>query len=156
MGERSEVADREVTAPLSKPPQITVAKWVEGQVFEAGVPGRPSLRVDGKSKAAPSPFDALMIAIGTCAAVDVVEIMGKRRTPVSSLEVETKVTRSDESPRCLKHVWLTFRMVGEGIDRPNAERAIELSVNKYCSVRNSLNPGVPVEWKLELNGDSGS
>jgi putative redox protein len=36
----------------------------------------------------------------------------------------------------------------------HAERAIELAVTKYCSVRNSLDPNVPVEWALELNGDA--
>ena len=156
MGERGAAPDREMTAPAPRPPQIVVAKWTEGQQFEAGVPGHPSILVDGRSKAAPSPFDALMIAIGTCAAVDVVEIMGKRRTPVESCEVEVKVTRAEESPRCLKHVWLTFRIKGAAIDRANAERAIDLSVNKYCSVRSSLHPNIPVEWKLELNGDIGS
>jgi putative redox protein len=42
-------------------------------------------------------------------------------------------------------------MVGE-IERVHAERAIDLSVSKYCSVRNSLDPEMPIEWVLELNG----
>jgi putative redox protein len=47
-------------------------------------------------------------------------------------------------------ILLTFRIAGAGIEREHAERAIDLAVNKYCSVRDSLDPNIPVEWKLEL------
>jgi putative redox protein len=46
---------------------------------------------------------------------------------------------------------MTFRITGGGIEREAAERAIELSITKYCSVRNSLDPDIPVEWSLQLN-----
>jgi putative redox protein len=59
-------------------------------------------------------------------------------------------TRQDASPRRLKHVLLIFRISGEGIEREQALKAIELSVTKYCSVRDSLDPNIPVEWQLEL------
>jgi putative redox protein len=133
------------------PPQVAVATWKGDQEFDAGVPGRATIRVDGHSKTAPSPVDLMVISIGTCSAVDVVEILAKRRTPVEALEVTTTVTRADEAPRKLTHVWVTFKIRGAGIERVHAERAIELSVNKYCSVRTSLDPEIPVEWNLELN-----
>jgi putative redox protein len=44
-------------------------------------------------------------------------------------------------------------MVSE-VDRLHAERAIDLSVTKYCSVRDSLDPNLPIEWKLVLNGET--
>ena len=59
-------------------------------------------------------------------------------------------TREDASPRRLKHVLLLFRISGAGIEREQALKAIELSVTKYCSVRDSLDPNIPVEWELEL------
>jgi len=45
---------------------------------------------------------------------------------------------------------LAYRIAGEGIERVHAERAIELAVTKYCSVRDSLNPDIPINWTLEL------
>ena len=42
-------------------------------------------------------------------------------------------------------------MRGAGIERDQAERAIDLAVNKYCSVKESLNPDIAIAWVLELN-----
>jgi putative redox protein len=93
----------------------------------------------------------LLNALGACSAVDVVEILAKRRTPVRSLEVEVTGRRVETIPRRLEHVTLRFIIRGAKIERVHAERAIELSVNKYCSVRDSLRPDVPVEWELDLD-----
>jgi len=49
-------------------------------------------------------------------------------------------------------IHLTYTMVSE-VDRLHAERAIDLSVTKYCSVRDSLDPNLPIEWTLVLNGE---
>jgi putative redox protein len=131
-------------------PERVVAKWAGEHLFDAGRLGRPTARFDGDGRAAPSPVDALLASIGTCSAVDVVDILAKRRTPVESLEVEVVAERVDTIPRHLKHVMLIFRIAGAGIERVQAERAVELSVAKYCSVSSSLRPDVPVEWKIEL------
>jgi putative redox protein len=48
---------------------------------------------------------------------------------------------------------LHYRVTGAEIDRAHPERAIELSVTKYCSVRDSLDPNMPIEWRLTLNGE---
>jgi putative redox protein len=49
-------------------------------------------------------------------------------------------------------IHLAYRMRGAGVERAHAERAIELAITKYCSVRDSLDPAIPVEWSLELEG----
>ncbi|HZK78045.1 MAG TPA: hypothetical protein VFC35_03995, partial [Gemmatimonadaceae bacterium] len=55
-------------------------------------------------------------------------------------------------PRRFKHITLNFTIAGEDIDRAQAVRAIDLSVTKYCSVKDSLDPNIPVVWHLVLNG----
>jgi putative redox protein len=86
--------------------------------------------------------------------VDVVSILEKRRTPAATLEVDVHGERADAMPARLTNVQLVFRITGTGIEREQAERAIELAVNKYCSVRDSLDPAMPVELMLELNGEA--
>ncbi|MGH7623306.1 MAG: OsmC family protein, partial [Gemmatimonadaceae bacterium] len=93
----------------------------------------------------------LLSALATCSAMDVVEILKKKRTPLASLEIEVIGSRVNAVPAPLEAVLLKFRITGEGIDRDAALHAIELSVNKYCSVRDSLDPKIPVTWELELN-----
>ena len=138
---------------MSEPQRVSV-KWVGEHKFDAGRPGRPTVRIDGDGVTGPSPVDTLLVALATCTSHDVVDILAKRRTPVESLQIDVVAERVDTVPRHLKHVMLNFRMGGSGIERVHAERAVELAVTKYCSVRDSLRPDVPVEWTIDLASES--
>ncbi|MDQ4079850.1 MAG: OsmC family protein, partial [Gemmatimonadota bacterium] len=121
------------------------------ETFEGGRPDGPTITVDGHGTSSQSPVDVVLTGLASCSSIDVVSILAKRRTPVKSLEVDVVGERAnDRVPRRLVRIGLTFRIAGAGIEREQAERAIQLAVNKYCSVRDSLDPNIPVEWKLEL------
>ena len=60
--------------------------------------------------------------------------------------------RAAAVPARVTAIQLTYSITGKDIDRSHAERAIDLAVNKYCSVRDSLDPNMPIDWKLVLNG----
>jgi putative redox protein len=137
-------------APIVRPPQRIIAVWKGEEAFDTSKPGGPVSRIDGHGVTGQGPVDMLLSALGTCSAMDVVNILAKQRTPASSLEVEVVGTRENASPRRLKHALLIFRISGAGIEREQALKAIALSVTKYCSVRDSLDPKIPVEWELEL------
>jgi putative redox protein len=133
-----------------KPPATIHVQWLGEERFDAGRLGGPPIRLDGSGKTAQSPVDALLSALGTCTSVDVVEILAKRRTPVESLQVEVIGKRVATVPRRFSHITLIYHIAGQGIEQDQAERAIELAVNKYCSVRDSLAREIEVEWKLDL------
>ena len=154
-GPRTEEVAGVVPAPVTdRPPNRVVVRWRGGEEFESGRPGGPTLRVDGNAKVAQSPVDVLLTALATCSSIDVVSILAKRRTPVESLEIDVVAERAnDRVPRKVIRIVLTYRIAGPGIERVHAERAIELALTKYCSVRDSLDPKIPVEWKLELKND---
>ena len=139
-----------VPAAKEKPPATIHVEWLGEERFEAGRPNGPALLVDGTGKTAQSPVDALLSALGSCTAIDVVEILAKRRTPVTSLRVEVVGQRVTTVPHRFRHITLIYHIVGDGIEREHAERAIDLAVNKYCSVRDSLSREIVVEWKLDL------
>ena len=141
-------------ASAGKPPTRITARWQGEHRFEFGREGGPVTRVDASAKTAPSPVDTLAGALATCTAVDVVDILAKRRTPVASLAVDVVGTRRQGVPARLTHVLLAYRITGEGVERVHALRAIELAVTKYCSVGSSLNPDIPVTWTLELEGEA--
>ena len=124
--------------------------WAGGQQFDAGRPGGATHRIDGDATSGPSPVDTLLNALAACTAIDVVEILAKRRTPVRTLQVQVDGARAAATPSRVIGVLLTYRIAGDGIERVHAERAIELAVTKYCSVRDSLDPSLPVRWALEL------
>jgi putative redox protein len=124
--------------------------WVGAGEFEAYRGGGPRMRVDADAKSAPSPFDALLAAIATCAATDVVSILAKQRTPVTALHVAVAAQRVAATPRRLAAAMLHFAISAPGTTSAKAERAVELSVTKYCSVRSSLLAEVSVTWSVEL------
>lgn len=142
---------REIQAAGKKRVNHIVARWVEGEAFDTGQPGHSTVRIDGTRKTGPGPVDMLLSALATCSAMDVVSILAKRRTPVSTMEIEVRGERADAVPAKLTSIALIYRVVGDGIEREHAERAIDLALNKYCSVRDSLDPSIPIEWTLLLN-----
>ena len=151
------------TSPAPKPParpsignpiSRSHSVWRSGFEFESGVDERTHI-IDGKSKSAPSPVETLLGAIGTCAGSDVVDILEKQRTPVKRLEVDVVGTRRPEHPRRLIALEVTFTIDGPGIEPPQAERAIALSIEKYCTVAASLSGDIPFTSILVLNGSRG-
>ena len=125
-------------------------EWVGGLQFDACREGGPTIRLDGDSKTGPSPFDALLAAIATCAASDVVHIMEKQRTPLRAMSVRVESNRVSAIPRRLASAALHFSLQGAGITPEKAECAVELSVTRYCSVRSSLLTEVPVTWTIDV------
>jgi putative redox protein len=137
-----------VTPTVSHPPMHV--RWLGDLQFEAGRAGQPPVRIDGDAQSAPGPFDTLLAAIATCATVDVVTILGKQRTPPQSLEVRVEATRLASTPRRMHSAALHYTIRAAGAARAQVERAVELSITKYCSVRSSLAGDVPVTWTIEL------
>lgn len=136
-------------AKLLPHPSIEV-EWLGANEFEAHRAGGPKVHIDGDSKSAPSPFDALLAAIATCAATDVVSILAKQRTPARALRVTVEAQRIAATPRRLASAALHFLIAAPGTTRAKAQRAVELSVTKYCSVRSSLLAGIAVTWTVAL------
>ncbi len=130
-------------------------EWKGDRRFDTGRPGGPTLRLDGNAETGQTPVDALVSALTACTAVDVVEILAKRRTPLSALSIDAVGTRAETVPKRVVSVLLTYHLSGDGVDRVHAERAVELAITKYCSVRDSLDPALPVHFSVVLNGDVG-
>ncbi|HEY0972648.1 MAG TPA: OsmC family protein [Gemmatimonadales bacterium] len=142
------------TPSAGKPPSRMRTVWQGEHRFDSGrTEGGPTVRYDASARTGPSPVDALVASLAACVSVDVVDILAKRRTPAESLTVDTVAERANAVPGRLVAVDMTFTITGAGIERVHAERAIDLAVTKYCSVRDSLDPELPVRWKVVLNGE---
>ena len=142
-----------MTAPPTKPVITTTrAVWRGEHRFDAGPDGRTAA-VDADSKAAPGPVETLLNAVATCSAVDVLDMLAKRRTPAERLVVNVTATRRTEAPRRVERLDLEFVIDGAGILVEHAERAIQLSFEKYCTVAASLAADIIAETTLVLNGE---
>lgn len=128
-----------------------VVRWDGDHRFDGSRLGsQQSIRIDADATTGPGPVDTLLCALASCTGVDVVDILEKRRTPVQGLTIEVAGERASAVPARLTKIHITYKLRGVGIERVHAERAIELAVTKYCSVRDSLDRQIPVEWTLDL------
>jgi putative redox protein len=143
------------TRPSAGTPTVrSHATWRGGLLFDAGV-GERTQQIDGNSKVAPSPVETLLSSVGTCAGADVVDILTKQRTPPGKLEIEVFATRRTEHPRRILTLELTFTVDGAKLERPQVERAIALSIEKYCTVAATLAGDIELDTVLQLNGARG-
>ena len=129
--------------------EITV-RWTGEHTFAGGAPGRPPILVDGGGAAGISPVDLLLVAAATCSAADVVTILKKQRVGLGTLEVRVEGTRRETEPRRYTAIHFRFTISGEGADETKARRAIDLSLEKYCSVVASLAPDIRVSYDVAL------
>ena len=134
-----------------RPPNHVHVVWRGDQRFDTGRPGGPVARIDGRAETGQSPVDAVLSGLAACTSVDVVEILAKRRTPVSGLEIDVVGTRVESTPRRLTRIELTYRIRGDGIEQIHAERAVELAITKYCSVKESLRDDIQLSWKVRTD-----
>lgn len=134
-----------------KPPAVVNLQWVGGHAFEGGREGGPTILLDGKGVKGPSPVDALLLALAGCTGYDIIDILEKRRTPVQSIAIGVVGERFDGVPGRVTRIVMTYDIGGEGIEQVHAERAVELAVQKYCSVRDSLDPNLPIETIVRVN-----
>jgi putative redox protein len=128
-----------------------VTTWQRrGMVFSGESPGKPPVIIDGNTVEGPSPTDTLLIALAGCTGSDVVLILGKKRIDLRDLHIAVTGTRRDEEPRRYTAIRIAFTVVAPGATEQAVRQAIDLSLEKYCSVTHSLNPDIPISYDLDL------
>jgi len=135
--------------PDQTPPNAAM-EWVGGMRFRGGVPGGPTMLIDADAGEAPGPMVTLLLALGSCAGADVVGLMPKMQVELERFTMELRGTRAPEHPRRWTAIHFTVHLAGAGLDEVKARRAMDLSIEKYCSAINSLNPDIPVTYDLVL------
>lgn len=99
---------------------------------------------------AATPVELLLMALGSCTAVDVVSILHKKREQVTDYRVEVRGERRDEHPRKYTRMEVHHIVRGRGVSEKSVAQAIELSETKYCSVAATLSPGVEIVSTYEI------
>ena len=125
-------------------------RWQEGLRFTGGEADGPSTTIDGDNVAAPGPMLTLLLAAASCTGSDVVVILQKMRVPFQDLRIDVAGVRRESEPRRYLSIHLDYRLAGPGIDQVKVRRAIDLSLEKYCSVMHSLAPDIAITYALSL------
>ena len=116
--------------------------WVQGEQFVASGGGGHSIVLDAPDGRVTwqgfKPSELLLAALGGCTAVDVIDILRKKRQRVSGLRVTVRGEQRDEHPRAFERIVVHFEVRGQGVAEAAVERAIGLSEERYCSVAATL------------------
>lgn len=112
------------------------------------VDGSPDIGGEGRGM---RPMEVLLSALASCAAMDVVHILRKQRQGLEQLKIHTEGTRVDGTPAPYETIKMVFEASG-AVDDHKLQRAVQLAVEKYCSVGASLDPKVQVKWEARLVG----
>jgi putative redox protein len=103
--------------------------------------------------AAATPVELLLLALGSCTAVDVISILKKKRQHVTDYRVEVRGERRAEHPRKYTRFDVRHIVRGRGISEQAVAQAIELSETKYCSVAATLSPAAEIVSSFEIQED---
>lgn len=99
-----------------------------------------------------SPMEMVAQALGGCSSIDILSILEKQRQSVESFAVEVDAQRAtEEVPAVFTDMHVHYRLEGE-VDPDKVERAINLSLEKYCSVSHMLEATVDISYSFAVNG----
>jgi putative redox protein len=102
------------------------------------------------------PMQMLLMGLAGCSAIDIVSILKKQKQQIDDFQIETEGERENipgDGAKIFTDIQLHFILKGI-IDGQKAKRAVELSVDKYCSVGKTLNlAGAKITYKISLNGN---
>ena len=97
------------------------------------------------------PMEHVLFGLAGCAGMDVLHIIRKGRRELSRAVIEVDAVRADAVPAVFERIHLTFDLSGEGVSQEIAERAVNLSIERYCSVARMLQPHVEVTTTVRVS-----
>ena len=96
------------------------------------------------------PMEMVLLGLGGCTAIDVLQMLRKGRQPITDMRVELNAERADDVPKVFTSIHLHFVLTGAGLDPHKIERAINLSASKYCSASMMLNKTAEMTHDFEI------
>ncbi len=96
------------------------------------------------------PMELVLMALGSCSALDLVNILKKQRQRIEDIKIDVEGQRREAIPNIFTAIHISFYLKGD-IDLAKAEKAAELAVKKYCSVHDMLAAGgVDITYQIEI------
>jgi putative redox protein len=104
----------------------------------------------GGSNEGMRPMQVLLAALGGCSTIDVINILKKQRQPLNDIKViVTGEREKDAVPAVYTEAHIHFRLFGD-LDHTKVEKAVNLSVEKYCSVAKTMEHSAKITYSFEI------
>ena len=129
--------------------------YVKGMQFVGDSSSGHAVVMDSDSSAGghdtgPRPMEMLLIGAGGCSGMDVISILKKKRQHVTGFEIQVKGKKAEDFPKKFTEITLEFIIRGKNISEEAVKRSIELSMNKYCSVKATLEGTAKIKYSYKI------
>ncbi len=126
-------------------------KWIGGKQFIGVDSTKHSVVLSTPDEGVGmKPSELMLVALASCTAVDVVEILNKKRLGLVALEISAEAEQEKDPPWTFRKIHLTYRLKGEKLTEKDVAQAIELSEEKYCSVAATLRGVAEITTSFEI------
>lgn len=137
--------------------KVELERVNDGAAFDARDSNGHTVKIDASPEAGGvnygvRPMQLLLMGLGGCSGIDIVSILRKQRQPLEGFEIKIEGEReAGIDPSLWKEINIVFQLKGN-IDPDKAEKACALSMDKYCSVAQTLRKGgTTLNWRVEIN-----
>ena len=133
---------------------ITTVKWIDSLNFVGIDNSNRSVVLSGdKDGIGVKPSQMLLVAMSACSAVDVVEILRKKRKTLTDLEITAAGEQDPNPPWAYRKIHLFYRLTGGDLTEKSVKQAIDLSQDKYCSVSATIRGVAEITYDFEIMSD---
>jgi putative redox protein len=130
---------------------ITTVKWISGKQFIGIDSTQHSVMLSTPDEGVGiKPSDLFLIAVASCTAIDVVEILSKKRMPLGHLEISCTGEQDPNPPWTFRKIHLRFIVGGKNLTEKAVAQAIQLSEEKYCSVAATIRATAQITTEFEI------
>jgi putative redox protein len=132
-------------------------KWVEGFQFVGESGSGHAIVMDaspeaGKVMTGMTPMEMLLVGIGGCSGMDVVSVLKKKRQEVVDIAVNVSGEKAESYPQKYTSIQLEFIVTGKNISDDAVKKAVDLSMEKYCSVKATLEGSAKIVYSYKIVG----
>lgn len=131
---------------------IVKSTWNGGHRFDGYVGDYSPVGMEwGENRKSASPMELLLVSLAGCTGMDVVDILQKMREKITKVEVSVDGERRREHPKIWSSVSVTYDIYGRNLSSDKSEKAVKLSVEKYCSVAAMFRPEISLKHSFKLH-----
>ncbi len=128
-------------------------KWLGDMKFESNNPSQINLFIDVAEEAGGNgegyrPKALMLSSLAGCSGLDIASLIKKMKLNVKDFTIETTAELTEEHPKYYKSVTVEYHFYGDELDKKKLQRAVDLSVEKYCGVMEMFRRFAEIETKI--------
>lgn len=134
---------------------VAKVKYTDGMQFVGEAGSGHAIVMDGDAEVGGNntglrPMELLLIGVGGCSGMDVVSILKKKRENITGLEVLVNGKKADEHPKKYTDIDIEFVVKGKSLSEEAVKKAVQLSMDKYCSVKATIEGTAKVNFTYKI------